>query len=184
MESKSQKLQFLLPFVSHTRSLPELYQCAHTPGELFWLNTVQLCLPSAMLRLFILMLSFSATHWSPVCNIPQLKIKISVRNKMFLVSGSVTSLVAGLVSGLLAAVGAYLASQNPKNVWVSLGEQVYVRLWKCNNRFCCCCFFNARHGDNWSSPDLGTSGTLTVVMGLRFINTGKFMPAGLMTLLR
>lgn len=45
---------------------------------------------------------------------------------MFLVSGSVTSLVVGLVSGLLAAVGAYLASQNPKNVWVSLGEHVYV----------------------------------------------------------
>lgn len=45
---------------------------------------------------------------------------------MFLVSGSVTSLVAGLVSGLLAAIAAYLASQNPKNVWVSLGEQVYV----------------------------------------------------------
>ncbi|XP_075877850.1 transmembrane protein 14C-like [Nelusetta ayraudi] len=63
-------------------------------------------------------------------------------------AGSVTSLAAGLFFGLLAAVGAYLASQNPKNVWLSLG----------------------------------TSGTLTVVMGLRFLNSGKFMPAGLMTL--
>lgn len=63
-------------------------------------------------------------------------------------AGSVTSLAAGLLFGLLAAIGAYLASQNPKNVWLSLG----------------------------------TSGTLTVVMGLRFLNSLKFMPAGLMTL--
>ncbi|XP_072219908.1 transmembrane protein 14C-like [Leuresthes tenuis] len=39
----------------------------------------------------------------------------------YLKAGSVTSLVAGLLFGLLAAGGAYLASQNPKNVWVSLG---------------------------------------------------------------
>ncbi|XP_037642237.1 transmembrane protein 14C-like [Sebastes umbrosus] len=63
-------------------------------------------------------------------------------------AGSVTSLAAGLLFGLLAAVGAYLASQNPKNVWLSLG----------------------------------TSGTLALVMGLRFVNSWKFMPAGLMTL--
>ncbi|XP_053293652.1 transmembrane protein 14C [Pleuronectes platessa] len=66
----------------------------------------------------------------------------------FVKAGSVPSLAAGLLFGLLAAVGAYLTSHNPKNVWLSLG----------------------------------TSGTLTVVMGLRFINSGKFMPAGLMTL--
>ncbi|XP_012726788.2 transmembrane protein 14C [Fundulus heteroclitus] len=36
-------------------------------------------------------------------------------------AGSVTSLVAGLLFGLSAAVGAYLASQNPRNVWLSLG---------------------------------------------------------------
>ncbi|XP_040000181.1 transmembrane protein 14C-like isoform X2 [Xiphias gladius] len=63
-------------------------------------------------------------------------------------AGSVTSLAAGLLFGLLAAVGAYLASQDPRNVWLSLG----------------------------------TSGTLAVVMGLRFLNSWKFMPAGLMTL--
>ncbi|XP_042370158.1 transmembrane protein 14C-like [Plectropomus leopardus] len=63
-------------------------------------------------------------------------------------TGSVTSLAAGLLFGLLAAVGAYRASQNPKNVWLSLG----------------------------------TSATLAVVMGLRFLNSWKFMPAGLMTL--
>ncbi|XP_044075946.1 transmembrane protein 14C-like isoform X2 [Siniperca chuatsi] len=63
-------------------------------------------------------------------------------------AGSVTSLAAGLLFGLLAAVGAYLASQNPTNVWLSLG----------------------------------TSGALAVVMGLRFLNSWKFMPAGLMTL--
>ncbi|XP_035526692.1 transmembrane protein 14C-like [Morone saxatilis] len=66
----------------------------------------------------------------------------------FVKAGSSTSLVAGLLFGLLAAVGAYLASQNPKNVWLSLG----------------------------------TAGTLAVVMGLRFLNSWKFMPAGLMTL--
>ncbi|KAK9538794.1 hypothetical protein VZT92_003943 [Zoarces viviparus] len=64
-------------------------------------------------------------------------------------AGSVPSLAAGLLFGLLAAVGAYLASQNPKNVWLSLG----------------------------------TSGTLAVVMGLRFLNSWKFMPSGLMSLL-
>ncbi|XP_029310160.1 transmembrane protein 14C-like [Cottoperca gobio] len=64
-------------------------------------------------------------------------------------AGSVASLAAGLLFGLLAALGAYLASQNPKNVWLSLG----------------------------------TSGILTVVMGLRFLNSWRFMPAGLMTLL-
>ncbi|XP_071384762.1 transmembrane protein 14C-like [Centroberyx affinis] len=63
-------------------------------------------------------------------------------------AGSVTSLVAGLLFGLLAAIGAYLASQNPKNVWLSLG----------------------------------TSGTLAVVMGMRFLSSWKFMPAGLMAL--
>ncbi|XP_022614009.1 transmembrane protein 14C-like [Seriola dumerili] len=66
----------------------------------------------------------------------------------YLKAGSVTSLAAGLLFGLLAAVGAYLASQNPKNVWLSLG----------------------------------TSGTLAVLMGLRFLSSWKFMPAGLMTL--
>ncbi|KAK5889383.1 hypothetical protein CesoFtcFv8_015392 [Champsocephalus esox] len=63
-------------------------------------------------------------------------------------AGSGASLSAGLLFGLLAAVGAFLASQNPKHVWLSLG----------------------------------TSGTLAVVMGLRFLNSWKFMPAGLMTL--
>ncbi|XP_041847577.1 transmembrane protein 14C-like [Melanotaenia boesemani] len=66
----------------------------------------------------------------------------------YLKAGSVTSLVAGLLFGLLAAVGAYLASHNPKNAWISLG----------------------------------TAGTLAVVMGLRFLSSWKFMPAGLMTL--
>ncbi|KAK2822699.1 hypothetical protein Q5P01_022764 [Channa striata] len=63
-------------------------------------------------------------------------------------AGSVISLVAGLLFGLSAAGGAYLVSQNPSNVWLSLG----------------------------------TSGTLAVVMGLRFLSSGKFIPAGLMTL--
>ncbi|XP_043989675.1 transmembrane protein 14C-like [Gambusia affinis] len=63
-------------------------------------------------------------------------------------AGSITSLVAGIVCGLAAAVGVYLTSRNPRNVWLSLG----------------------------------TAGTLAVVMGLRFVNSWKFMPSGLMTL--
>lgn len=94
-------------------------------------------------------------------------------------TGSVTSLAAGLFFGLLAAVGAYLASQNPKNVWLSLGEQ-QCRL-KCNGTTT---DFYTLNGVNCSSSNVGTSGTLAVVMGLRFLNSGKFMPAGLMTLVR
>lgn len=94
-------------------------------------------------------------------------------------TGSVTSLAAGLFFGLLAAVGAYLASQNPKNVWLSLGEQ-QCRL-NCNGTTT---DFYTLNGVNCSSSHVGTSGTLAVVMGLRFLNSGKFMPAGLMTLLR
>nr|XP_006004485.1 PREDICTED: transmembrane protein 14C [Latimeria chalumnae] len=59
--------------------------------------------------------------------------------------GSVPSLVAGLVFGSVAGLGAYQTSQDPKNVWLSL--------------LAC--------------------GTLTGVMGYRFYNSGKFMPAGL-----
>ncbi|XP_034039954.1 transmembrane protein 14C-like [Thalassophryne amazonica] len=63
-------------------------------------------------------------------------------------AGSVASLWAGLLFGLMAALGSYLLSQNAKNVWLLLG----------------------------------TSGTLAVVMGMRFISSWKFMPSGLMTL--
>ncbi|XP_030219990.1 transmembrane protein 14C-like [Gadus morhua] len=66
----------------------------------------------------------------------------------FIKAGSVASLVAGLVFGVLAGFGAYLTSRNSQNVWVSLG----------------------------------ISGALAVVMGLRFFNSWKFMPAGLMAL--
>uniref|UniRef100_A0A3P9K8E0 Transmembrane protein 14C n=1 Tax=Oryzias latipes TaxID=8090 RepID=A0A3P9K8E0_ORYLA len=66
----------------------------------------------------------------------------------YLKAGSATSLAAGLLFGLLAALGAYRTSQNPRNVLVSFGA----------------------------------AGTLAVVMGLRFLSSGKFMPAGFMTL--
>lgn len=53
---------------------------------------------------------------------------LKTRNfKTFVCStGSIISLVAGLLFGLFAAVGAYLASQNPSNVWLSLGERDYL----------------------------------------------------------
>ncbi|KAJ0012048.1 hypothetical protein NQD34_013023 [Periophthalmus magnuspinnatus] len=62
----------------------------------------------------------------------------------FAKAGSTTSLAAGLLFGLLAALGAYL-----NNMWISLG----------------------------------TSGMLAVVMGIRFLNSFKLMPAGLMMIL-
>ena len=62
---------------------------------------------------------------------------------------SLTSLVAGLVFGSVALVGAYQASVNPRNILTILL----------------------------------TSGALLVVMGTRFYNSGKFMPAGLVALL-
>lgn len=37
-------------------------------------------------------------------------------------AGSVVSLIVGLLFGLLAALGAYMESQNPQNIWLSLGE--------------------------------------------------------------
>ncbi|KAK4683694.1 hypothetical protein P7C73_g6538, partial [Tremellales sp. Uapishka_1] len=59
--------------------------------------------------------------------------------------GSGVSAVAGLFSGLLAAFGAYKTSQNPQDVYVSLGVSLF----------------------------------LFVTMGVRFLRSFKFMPAGL-----
>ncbi|XP_041670415.1 transmembrane protein 14C isoform X2 [Cheilinus undulatus] len=59
---------------------------------------------------------------------------------------SVPSLAAGLLFGGLAGFGAYQISNDPNNIWVSLG----------------------------------TSGTLSAIMGKRFYGSRKFMPAGLM----
>uniref|UniRef100_A0A8C0Y527 Transmembrane protein 14C n=1 Tax=Cyprinus carpio carpio TaxID=630221 RepID=A0A8C0Y527_CYPCA len=58
---------------------------------------------------------------------------------------SVPSLAAGLLFGGLAGFGAYQTSQDPKNIWVSLGA----------------------------------SGTLAAIMGKRFYNSRKIIPAGL-----
>ncbi|XP_042608050.1 transmembrane protein 14Cb [Cyprinus carpio] len=61
-------------------------------------------------------------------------------------AGSFISLVAGLMFGIAAFVGAYQMSKNDKDIWVSLG----------------------------------TSGSLTALMGVRFLSSWKIMPAGLM----
>lgn len=37
-------------------------------------------------------------------------------------AGSVASLAVGLLFGLLAVLGAYMESQNPQNIWLSLGK--------------------------------------------------------------
>ncbi|ROI16405.1 Transmembrane protein 14C [Anabarilius grahami] len=61
-------------------------------------------------------------------------------------AGSFMSLVAGLMFGIAAFVGAYQMSKNDKNIWVSMG----------------------------------TTGSLTALMGVRFLSSWKMMPAGLM----
>nr|NP_001004610.1 transmembrane protein 14Cb [Danio rerio]AAH81484.1 Zgc:103519 [Danio rerio] len=61
-------------------------------------------------------------------------------------AGSFISLVAGLMFGVAALVGAYQMSKNDKDIWVSLG----------------------------------TSGSLTALMGVRFLSSWKIMPAGFM----
>uniref|UniRef100_A0A8C2B5K3 Transmembrane protein 14C n=1 Tax=Cyprinus carpio TaxID=7962 RepID=A0A8C2B5K3_CYPCA len=61
-------------------------------------------------------------------------------------AGSVISLVAGLMFGIAAFVGAHQMSKNDKDIWVSLG----------------------------------TCGSLTALMGVRFLSLWKIMPAGLM----
>jgi len=63
----------------------------------------------------------------------------------YMKAGSTISLAAGLLFGGIAGFGAYRMSNDPKDVWVSLG----------------------------------VSSMLGVMMGQRFIRSGKFMPAGL-----
>ncbi|KAJ6664538.1 hypothetical protein lerEdw1_007195 [Lerista edwardsae] len=72
------------------------------------------------------------------------------------IQGSVPSLAAGLLFGGLAGVGAYQLSQDPKNIWLSLNNATLASVFQ-----------------------LVASGTLAGVMGMRFYNSGKFMPAGL-----
>ncbi|KAH7938353.1 hypothetical protein HPB49_022737 [Dermacentor silvarum] len=65
-------------------------------------------------------------------------------------AGSIPSLIAGLVFGGLALIGAYQTSQDPHNYYLSLA----------------------------------VSGVLAGLMGYRFANTSKIMPAGLIAVLR
>ncbi|KAI9025780.1 transmembrane protein 14C-like protein [Phycomyces nitens] len=67
----------------------------------------------------------------------------------YIKAGSQMSLLAGILFGAGAGVGAYKASQNPENVVIGLGVSL----------------------------------TLLLVMGMRFSKSGKFMPAGMVTLL-
>ncbi|CAO3699663.1 unnamed protein product [Rhizopus stolonifer] len=67
----------------------------------------------------------------------------------FLKAGSLPSLLAGSIFGILAAFGAYQVSQDPKNVTLALV----------------------------------VSFILLLVMGKRFYNGRKFMPAGLVSIL-
>nr|XP_045246450.1 transmembrane protein 14C isoform X1 [Macaca fascicularis] len=75
-------------------------------------------------------------------------------------AGSVPSLAAGLLFGSLAGLGAYQLSQDPRNVWVFLANDLMPIVEK-------------------KQQPSATSGTLAGIMGMRFYNSGKFMPAGL-----
>lgn len=44
------------------------------------------------------------------------------------VAGSVISLVAGLMFGIAAFVGAHQMSKNDKDIWVSLGKSLFLFL--------------------------------------------------------
>lgn len=66
----------------------------------------------------------------------------------YLRKGSVMSLVMGTIAGSLLLYGAYQLSENPNNLYLTLGVSL----------------------------------VLMLVMGMRFVNTGRFMPAGLTAL--
>jgi len=57
-------------------------------------------------------------------------LELPMNVSSFLYSGSVPSLVAGLLFGSLAGLGAYQLSQNPSNVWISLSKSFYILFTK------------------------------------------------------
>lgn len=62
----------------------------------------------------------------------------------YIKAGSVSSLIAGFVFGVILTFGAYQSSQDPNNCYLTLGASI----------------------------------VLGGIMGSRFLNSGKFMPAG------
>lgn len=93
---------------------------------------------------------------------------------LLFLSGSVPSLAAGLLFGGLAGFGAYQISNNPDNVWVSLGGWMTML-------FFVFLFFFFERCCRWTVALCltVTSGALTGIMGKRFYASKKFMPAGL-----
>ncbi|KAL8182641.1 UNVERIFIED_CONTAM: Transmembrane protein 14C, partial [Gekko kuhli] len=86
-------------------------------------------------------------------------------------AGSVQSLAAGLLFGGLAGLGAYQLSQDPKKIWISLPHEIVAEVEAGKGL----CLPDANH----YGLNAVASGTLAGVMGMRFYNSGKFMPAGL-----
>ena len=95
-------------------------------------------------------------------------------------TGSVMSLMAGLVFGGLSAYGAYNVSNDPKDIQVSLRKYDETHcdifcLWARKMYLSRCC------GVVFISV---SAGVLSVIMGMRYKKSGKLLPAGIMAGLR
>lgn len=108
----------------------------------------------------------------------------------FICTGSTMSLVSGITFGGLLAYGAYQTSANPQNFIFLFGkvlallslkicyEWVGVNVNPCPINY----FYAVAH--IYHAICTGVSSVLFLLMGYRFYNSGKFMPAGLVTALR
>lgn len=94
----------------------------------------------------------------------------------FVTKQSVLSLLAGGGSGALLAYGVRRQRADPRDVYLIVGESGYT---------CAATFFlecPQRHTDgDLPLTATGVSAVLVVMMGLRFLRSRKFMPAGLVT---
>ena len=94
----------------------------------------------------------------------------------FVTKQSVPSLLAGGGSGALLAYGVRRQRADPRDVYLVVGESEYP--------FAATFCFEYTQGqtdDDYPSTATGVSAVLVMMMGLRFLRSRKFMPAGLVT---
>lgn len=96
---------------------------------------------------------------------PKMNCIDQMSNLIFHPSGSIPSLIAGLSFGAILGFGAYQTSVNPRNYWLITG--VWRSLFRKKNLLINVFLI------------LVTSLVLSGMMGYRFYNSKKFMPAGL-----